>query len=449
MILLLIMISSWCAFAVTEADITRSVMKHFPLIEQASLKYEATRGEQDEARGAFDHKIKFKSRNNVEDVYDNQYFETILERQTPYKGLIVFAGHRQGTGTFAAYDGKYATSSAGEIFAGLALPLLRNFQTDETRLSLELANLRKSIAKAELELKQNIYLHKGLSLYYKWLYANQKLLIRETVLKIAEDRQAMLEKKYAAGDIERLKLTDNQRSIAKRKDELEKARVEWQQSRTLLELYYRNEEGKTQELGNNVYPPSDVLPVSKDLFIPGLLPQIKMIDQELNMKRAERTFARQSQLPGLNVELIGAKELSPNQPYDPDRIQVGVSFDLPLENRKAEGKTVASEYKYRALEKEKDYFLQNINQQLTYVQNAIEITRKRWELTSSEFEKTTDLAKAERIRWNQGASDLYIVGLREQDAAEADIKRWEIWYEYHQHILDARLYSGKLVTGSI
>lgn len=436
-------------FAVTEQDITDSVLKNFPLIEQASMKFEATAGEVTEARGNFDHKLKFKSRNKIEDKYDNQYFETILHKQTPYKGLELFAGHRQGTGTFAPYDGKYATSSAGEIFAGLALPLLRSFQTDEARLAYDLSQLRKNLAEAELELKKNIYLHKGLSLYYKWLYTNQKLQIRESVLKIAEERQKMLEKKFAAGDIEKLKLTDNLRSIMKRNDELEKARIEWQQTRTLLELYYRDEKGKSIILGRDVFPTPDIRRVARFNENPEILPQLRIIESEVKMKMSEIKFAEQSRLPGLQVELLGAKELSPNQPYDPDRIQVGVSFDLPLENRKAEGKTVSSEYEYRALLKEKEYFLQSMRQQLTYANDAIEMTQKRWELTTNEFETTKSLARAERIKWNQGASDLYIVTLREQDAAEAEIKRWDVWYEYHQYLLDAKLYSGNLVTRMI
>lgn len=190
MIFLLPLIFSASVSAVTEEEISASILKHFPLVEQASLKYEASRGEVEAARGAFDHKLTFKSRNRIEDKYENQYFESTIERQTAMGGLSLIAGHRQGLGNFPAYDGKYETSSAGEIFAGIALPVLRNFQTDEMRLNLKLAKLRKTIAKAELNLKQNIYLHKGLSLYYKWLFANQKLKIRESVLKIAEERQS-------------------------------------------------------------------------------------------------------------------------------------------------------------------------------------------------------------------------------------------------------------------
>ena len=152
------------AFALNEDELTQSVLKHFPLIEQATLKYESSRAEVEAAQGAFDHKLTFKSRNRIEDKYENQYFETPIERQTRYSGLALIAGHRSGQGVFPEYDGKYRTSGAGEMFAGITMPVLRGFQSDEYRLNVELAKLRKGIASAEVELKKNVTVHKALSL---------------------------------------------------------------------------------------------------------------------------------------------------------------------------------------------------------------------------------------------------------------------------------------------
>lgn len=445
MILIILIFIVPLSYGISEEDVTKSILQHFPLIEETALKYEASKEELSSARGSFDHKLVFKSRNKIEDKYDNQYFEAYLQRQTPYYGLGLVAGHRQGVGTFAPYDGKYATSGAGEIFAGLTFPLLRGFLTDEARLNLELSQIEKSIRSAELELKKNLYVHKGLSLYYKWLYTNKKLKIRGEVLKLAEDRQSMLQKKFEAGDIERLKLTDNQRSITKRRDELAKTQLEWQETKTQLELYYRDSNGLPVVLGSEVLPEEKInsIPV---LISEAVLPQLKILEQELNFKKAERDFYKQSKLPGLNVELLGAKELSSNEPYDPNRLEVAVKFDFPLENRKGKGKTVATEYKYQALLKQRDYTLQSIRQQLNFLTEALKTSKLRWEITTDEFKMTSTLADAERKRWRQGASDLYIVGLREQDMAEADIKRWSSWYEFHQYILDAKLYSGKLIN---
>jgi hypothetical protein len=55
------------------------------------------------------------------------------------------------------------------------------------------------------------------------------------------------------------------------------------------------------------------------------------------------------------------------------------------------------------------------------------------------------MAEAEKKKWVQGAADLFIVNLREQDTADADVRRWTTLYEYFQLSLDAQLYSSTFI----
>ena len=442
--LFLILSFSLSASAISELEVAKSVLENFSLIQEAEMKYLASQGEIEASRGSFDHKLSFKTRNRIEDKYDNKYFETVIERQTSLGGIGLIAGHRQGRGNFPFYDGKYATSSAGEIFAGLSLPVLRNLKTDELRTDLKNSLLENEISKAELELKQNIYIHKALSLYYKWLLANKKLEIRQSILKIAQERQMMLQKKFKAGDVEKLKLIDNERSIDKRKDELFKAQIEWLDIKTQLEIYFRDKNGQAVMLPSHYLPSDEPVQIFETTPQLDSLPQLRIINQKIKIMENNKNLFEQSKLPGLNLEVLGARELSANNPYDPESLQLGVKFDFPLENRKARGKTVSSEYKYLALRKNKEFLLLNLRQQFEFSMEAQRTGLKRWKTTSNEFEKTFEISKAERSKWYQGASDLYIVNLREQDTADADIKRWNIWYDYHQSILDTRLFSGKI-----
>ena len=132
-------------------------MTNFPLIEEARLKASVAGAEETAAEGAFDYKLMFKSRNRIEEKYDNNFFETSIERQTGFGGSTLFAGHRQGQGHFPAYDGKYETSGGGEIFAGISVPLLRNFKTDEFRTNLRVKHIEKKQAELQVHLKKMIY----------------------------------------------------------------------------------------------------------------------------------------------------------------------------------------------------------------------------------------------------------------------------------------------------
>ena len=433
------------SFALTEKDVTDSVLNHFPLVEQAIMKYEAARGEETAAEGQFDHKLTFRSRNRIEDKYDNSYLETSIERLTPYKGIGLIVGHRQGRGTFPAYDGKYETSGAGELFAGLSIPVLRNFSTDDARASLEIAKIEKDQAKADLNIKRNVYVHKGLSLYYKWLLEKQKLKVKRGLLKLAEDRTKMIEERFKAGAIERLKITDNERSINKRRDEVLKSEIDEARARTELSLYVRDNDGTPRMLMLDIYLEETWInkpnPAQPHL---SSVPQLKILELERKKLQVVEALYRQGKLPGLNLEVLGARELSGNAAYDPQSFQLGVKFDYPLENRKAEGKTVAQEYKVKALDRQQNFVQTELQRFFEFSLQAMSDSKKRWQVITKEFESTLLMAQAEKKRWEQGASDLFIVNLREEDVADADIKRWSALYDFLQFSLDARLYTATL-----
>lgn len=445
--ILLLLILSTEVYALTEQDVAKSVLTNFSLIQEAELKAESAKGELTAAEGAFDHKLIFKSRNRIEDKYDNQYFETTLERQTAFGGTSLVAGHRQGLGHFPAYDGKYRTSGAGEIFAGLSVPILRNFKTDEFRTNLKIKQLEKKQAELEASQKKMVYLHKALSLYYKWILETQKLKINKNILELALKRHDMIERKYKAGDVERIKVTDNQRAIDKRSGEIIKNEIELNKVRAQLAIYLRDQQGNPVSIPFESNP-EFILQKDEQLLTSTDIshnPQLKILDLERDKFKLESIFYDQSELPGLNLELLGAKELSSNDPYDPERLQVAVKFDFPLENRKAEGKNVSYNYKVLAIEKNKQYLESELFQQLSFFIKASYDSKTRWGITTKEFEATIKMAEAEKQRWSQGASDLFVVNLREQDVADVDIRRWTALYDYHQYHLDARLFSGRIL----
>lgn len=396
--LLCFIIFSLNAHALSEKDVIDSVLKHFPLIQEAEEKVASAEAELTSAEGAFDHKLVFKSRNRIEDKYDNQYFETVLQRQTALAGMELIAGHRQGLGRFAAYDGKNQTSSAGEIFAGLSLPILRNFQTDEFRTQLKIKEFEKQQSIDELKLKKMIYLHKALSLYYKWILETQKLKINKSIFELAKNRHSMIEKKFNAGDIERLKVVDNQRAIDKRASEIFKIEIELSKVSSLLSIYLRDANGQSLSLPLESNPEYLLQKNETVLHINHIEnnPQIKILKLEKEKIKAELNFYDQSKLPGLNLELLGAKELSNNRPYDPQSLQVGIKFDFPLENNKAEGKQVAYFHKVMAIDKTILNTQNELSLQFNFFKKASEDSKQRWEIITQEYEGTNKMYQAEQ-----------------------------------------------------
>lgn len=433
-------------WALSDREVVNSVITHYPLIDQSILKAESAEGDVTAAKGAFDTKLKFKTRLWRQHPYNNEYYETYLQKQTAIGGASVLAGHRQGAGNFNYYDLKKDTSSAGQIFAGIVMPILRGFQTDSYRTNLAINRIRKDQAEQEVLLKKLMYVHKALTTYYKWVLEFKKVEINRQLLELAETRHEMIEKKYKAGDSDRLKVIDNLRQINKRQGELIKSEVELRKRAADLALFVRDNEGNPI-LPTTIGDPEQVL-LKPTIANQGkenrTNPQIKILSFEQEVNKAEYDLNSQARLPGLNVGVTGARELSDRPAYGQHILEVGVNFDFPLENRKARGKTVAYHYKKKAVEKELLYIRQELDQQYQFSQVASIASKKRWELSQSEYDNSKKIAEGERRKLFHGASDLFVVNLREQDQADVDVKRWSALYEYHQYNLDASLFAASL-----
>ncbi len=280
------------AEVLTSEDVTRSVLRNYPLIVEAEQKSTSAREKLSATTGEFDTKLKVKAANRAESKYEYAHLETALEKMLPYQGLTVFAGHRRGLGSIPAYTGKYETSSAGEIFAGLSLPILRGRATDQARTDRTVAGLEADLTAVEVRLKKNAFVYKALSTYQKWKLTHRKERIYSSLLKIAEDRQVMLDKRVRAGDVERLKLTDNQRSINKRKDEWLDVRQDLEGLNAVLGLFVRTPEGEPRDARD--FSPDDATPRPTDLHFGGDVdqnPQLLVIDRRLDQLRREEDLA--------------------------------------------------------------------------------------------------------------------------------------------------------------
>ena len=434
----------WFALAkadvLTPEEVTRSVLLHYPLITEAENKAVAAREKLSASTGEFDTKLKVKTANRTESKYDYAHLETSLEKLLPFQGVTIFAGHRQGLGSIPAYTGKYQTSDAGEIFAGLSVPLLRNRGVDTARIERTVAGIEAEVTGVEVRLKKNAYVYKALSTYQKWKLTHRKERIYSGLLKIAEDRQTMLEKRVRAGDLEHIKLTDNQRSINKREDEWLSVRQDLEGLDATLGLFVRGPDGEMRDVRD--FTPEDSAPRPTELHFGADVnhnPQLALIDRQLEQLRREEDFGQNQMLPLLAIEASTTRDLDPGTKYDQQRAQIGVSFEYPLENNKGRGKRNAARAKRIAAEQQRRFVLNDLTNTLRRAEAQIHIATERSKVLSRELDNARVLADAERRRWQHGDSDLYIVNLREQDVADAEAKLWTAYYEFEQLQLDARL----------
>ncbi len=407
-------------------EVRRDVVSNMPEILAAREKILAAQEALRSQEGSFDHKLKFDARQPTDSPRSNRFWEAKVERELPFSGIEVFAGQRQGAGTYATYEGKSATSAVGEVFAGFEIPLLRDRAMDGLRLDREVARIGVGLARHERDQKELEVLLKSGSAYWKWVVTGQKLRIVEAWLAKAEERQRWLERKWKAGDVGAIKVRDNNRSLSKRRSELVKARREHEVARAELALYAPSLSLSPDRLPTD-FPSLPAPGPAKSTAGLERFPAIRIIDAQLEALSRESDFARVQLLPRLNLGLEGARDLDGPPPGKTEEAQlrVAIKFELPLENRKAEGKSGELAHKKAALGLRREWLQREWRTRVEQNAQTASTLDEQLEWLIKELEDTAAMARAEERRLLMGAGDVFFVNVREQDEAEANLRLLE------------------------
>ncbi|MBY0517245.1 MAG: TolC family protein [Bacteriovoracaceae bacterium] len=394
-----------------------------PLLMSSNEKIEAARAKLRSSNGAFDHKIKANTRNQMNNSDYNRFWEVKLERQLPVMGSTLFAGRRQGNGTYSTYEGKSSTSAVGEMFAGFEIPLLRDRAMDETRLQRVGAEIDFKNSQIEWEQKAvEIYI-KSSEVYWKWVASGQKLKVLKSWVENAISRQSWLEKKWKHGDISEIKLTDNRRSLAKREAELVKVQREFSLAQAELALYIQETNLSIEQVPAEIRkvstPTSDV-----EISNRNKLPAFRLIQNESDLLYQEKDFANALALPELKVGVEGAKDLNGPAPGrdSNDQLRVALKVEIPLENRKGGGKREEVSHKLASLRYRKTWLEREWQTRIEQNRIASQKIKEQLNWQTQEQEDTTKMAQAEIKKLASGASDVFFVNIREQDEAEVKMR---------------------------
>ena len=102
--------------------------------------------------------------------------------------------------------------------------------------------------------------------------------------------------------------------------------------------------------------------------------------------------------------------------------KVGLKFSVPLQQRSARGQLASTEAEIDAQSLRRRQLEEQITVELENLRADIEATRRIAELAVAEQGRAAELAVAERRRFSLGASDLFLVQVREESEASARIR---------------------------
>lgn len=429
----------------TVNKVNEVALKHYPKIFASYDKIKAAEGELLSSKGAFDINLKQSYQDRSRGYYDGKIYDAQIEKQFGFFGSKVYTGYRKSYGSFPDYEGENRTNSGGEYRAGVKFSLLKNRDIDENRLGLILGNLGISEAKIELENIKARIVTDSTKAYWIWVSYGQILKVYEELYDLSVQRQKQLETRAAKGDVANIVLVENQKNLLKRKSALKKAQQDFENSAIYLSLFFRDENSNPLKPNNNQLPEADFKALeSKEIQTQKGIenailnrPEIKMIKVELEKQNSELKYSKNLLNPELDIDFGVSKDKgNGDEATSQSNNYAKFNFSLPLQMSEARGKIAKDQSKINALKQEQKLLEEQITAEVKRIANNIENISQIYSYLTEETSLAKVLQNAEVEKFKHGASNFFLVNLREQDLAYTKISAIESFKELKSNIAE-------------
>jgi outer membrane protein TolC len=393
------------------------------------------------AEGAFDPSLKGDALSYVTGGYSGNYGSAYVEQPLKFYGSKVMGGYRIGDGTFPIYDNWYETNSGGEVGIGLEVPLLRDGPIDRRRANIGKAESGQQIADSLIE-QRKIELARAAALtYWDWTAARNRIKVYRRLLQVAQERDKQIAERVARGDLPDFDRVDNQRAVLQRQAQLLTAERGVKSAEFALSLFYRNAASEPQSVER--FQSVDRIPIP--LFAPvhtinepvteaaDARPEFKNIKAQSNQNKIELELARNQVLPRLDLRVFSYNDYGTGNPdLEEPEVKAGLRIEIPLATRTQKGRIDYFESRERKLQFTETFLRERIRADVQDALNALDIARSRVEVAASEVKASEELAQGELKRFNLGDSNLIFVNLREQNAADAQVREIDALQDYQK-----------------
>lgn len=428
----------------TLQEVLESSRRHAPQVLEAIAKVRQAEGKALSADGAFDTVVKAEAESRLNGFYDGQYAGGTITRPIENWGGSLYGGYRVSSGRFPVYEDERFTNNFGEIKVGAVLSLLRDRLIDDRRFARGNARLDVDIAEADRLLTAIGVQRRAIGAYNLWVAAGLRLNVYRDLLTLAKDRQDGLKRQVQLGARPDIILIENEQNILRRETLVARAEQDLAVAGNALSLFLRDAEGlplqpDVARLPGDFPPPIRIKGDPKATL--DARPDLRQIDMRLSQATNRLELDRNSLLPRLDLKAEASQDVGPIGDGGRSRVgteaKVGLSFTLPLQRRVAKGRIDQTTAEIESIRRKR----QQTEEQIIAAIDALVIDARATErlrtLAETEQDRATTMARAESRRFIMGASDFFLVNVREEAAADAGIRKLDA--TYRQIVANAEL----------
>ena len=421
-----------------------SSIVHYPAIQAAIQQKYRREAELTGALGAFDLTLDQSALLWMDGFYGGKSLDSKFVKPLQNANTTLFAGYRVTGDDFPVYQDELVTNDGGEFNFGFVVSLLRDRAIDQRRFAVHNATIEIEQAELDVMLENVLAQRNAAQAYWRWLAAGRKLRIQRDLVALAETRQAALRTREKAGDVARIFLTENRQNLLRRQAAVVAAARDFANAAVELSLYLRDANGDPIVAEESRLPLTlpdlkgsvDITPdvVSRVL---DRRPDLARIDNAAAVERQRLKLAENALLPRVDLGLKAGHDIGDGSASrEGFEAIVDLTISIPLERRLGRGAVGAASAKLQALELERLLAEQQLTVEMQKLGNRINAALEFARLTEEEGEQAEIMESAERRRFNAGASDFFLVNLREERTANALLRNLESRFDYYSGLTD-------------
>ena len=430
-------------------DVLTAVQASYPLLTAAYLNRDVAAGQNINAWGEFDTKLKGYTISKPEGYYEN-YRQSVSVEQPLFAGGYLYGGYRLGEGYFPVYYGNRETNGGGEFAAGVGIPLLKDRAIDKRRSQLFQAQLERQRVEPEIR-GQLIEFSRVASIYYwDWVAAGLARGAQQDLLKLAQERVQSIQRRIELGDLKAITRITNEQLIASRETKLIEAERKLQAAAIKLSLFFRDPSGQPLLPHDSLLPgvfPSEVLPTNQELADANdaaiaASPQLADMDWQIRQVRVELEQAENSALPKLDAQIYTSKDVG--EPVDAEKtkspfvLEAGLYGEVPLQRRAAVGKITSTQAKLQQLSAKRQF---TADKTIAAVQDAVSAllnAKERTQRAAQNVRLANEALSLARIQFDVGDIDVVELNIYEQSATDAQLIDISAKADFFKAIADYR-----------
>lgn len=433
-------------------DVFKAADRYTPDVQMGIANRRAASGMEQAALGQFDMQLSSGLRSRATGYYSGTALETGLSQNLRQFGGKIYSEYRLSDGRFPIYEDKYYTDTLGEVKVGALFSLLRDRDIDKNRFDIRDRSLATQQTDFDLLLTRIDIQQQAGTAYWRWVMAGYQKRVYERLLAIAEIRQKALQRQVDQGAVADIYLLENQQNLMRRQGLLAAAKQRLQRAAIQLGYFLRSSDSQMripdeQELPSDrvlksmMTPPDSIhqrgIDMADVLMDRPELKRLKLAIERLNGQVALR---KNDLAPQLDVSLEVSRDFGAFAEGGPSRgtfdTVVGVRFSVPLGRNTAKGKLSAARAKRAALQAKERMLGEKITMELQKILVDLTTSAQLVSLAEQEAKQSKAMEKAERKRFENGASDFFLLNIREETAASAEIKEITAQLTYQAAVMN-------------